>query len=118
MAPAFFLTVYINGKSQISDSVIFSSAGILFSLVSLSLLAFFIYPLYYGYQVRNHRVKDFGDITWWFHISLICGVLYAIGAIAINSQFSLLLSLTSLVYLLPGWFGTEAMENEMYDDAW
>lgn len=117
MVPAFFLSVYINTKSQVSASVIFSSAGILFALMILSLLTFFIYPLYYGYQVRNHKVKDFGDITWWFRISLLCGVLYAIGAISINTQFSLLLSPISLVYLLPGWFGTEAMENEMYDDT-
>jgi len=115
MVPAFFLTVYINGESQINNSVIFSSAGILFGITIASLIFFFIYPLFYGYEVRNHRVKDFGDITWWFRISLLFGVLYAFGAIVINTQYPLIQSLISLVYLLPGWFGTEALENDMND---
>ncbi len=117
MVPAFFLTVYINGKSQVSSNVMFSSAGILFGITILSLIALFVYPLYWGYQVRNHRVEDFGDICWWFRISLLCGVLFAVGAIAINTQFSLLLSLISLVYLLPGMIGIEAMENDLNDDV-
>ena len=115
MVPAFFLSVYITSTSHVSDSVIFSSVGILLALMILSLLTFFIYPLFYGYEVRNHKVEDVGDITWWFHISLFCGVLYAIGALAINTRFSLLLSLISFVYLLPGWLGTEALENNMND---
>lgn len=116
MVVAFFLTIYINGRSQVNLNVILSSVGFFFAVIHMSLIVLFLYPLHWGYQVRYHKVEDFAGITLWFHLSQLCGVLYAVGALAINILYSPILSLISLVYLLPGSIGIQKLKNDMKYD--
>jgi hypothetical protein len=111
MIAAFFLTFYIYGQSQVSLDVALSSVGFFFTVIHMSLIVLFLWPLFWGYQVRYHKVENLLFITLWFHISLLCGVLYAVGALAINILYSPILSLISLVYLLPGWFGIKRLNE-------
>ena len=116
MVVAFILTIYLNEKSNPSSIVILSSVGFFFAMIHTSLIVLFLYPLHWGYQVRDHKVENFADITLWFHLSQLCGVLYAVGALAINILYSPILSLISLVYLLPGSIGIQKLKNDMKYD--